>query len=198
MLPIACTAEEPKITDWMQGWSGIAGVTVGLVAAVFTGLLLWYEIRTGRRIAAEAAQDRAEAAQDRAAALAERREAQAQQARTIVISDVGLSLGADGTLGRLVLFVANYGQGPVLDVEVDLIVEHENQIHIRLNARGVLGPEEKLPFDGVVQAPGGGRMRFPLAGDVLVESVRIQVTFTDMAGIRWRRRDSRQPERVVD
>ncbi|MGS2615153.1 hypothetical protein ACVCAH_11600 [Micromonospora sp. LZ34] len=198
MLPIIAAAEEPKVTDWMQGWSGIAGVVIGLLAAIFTGLLLLYEIRAGRRIAREAAQDRAEAAQDREFARAERRDAEAQQARTVVISDVGLALGADGTLGRLTLFVANYGHGPVLDVEVDLIIEHDNEIHTRLMARGVLGPQEQLPFDGIVQAPNGGRIQFPLAADVLAESVRIEVTFTDMAGIRWRRRDSQQPERIVD
>lgn len=194
-------AEEPRITDWMQAWGSVAGVAVGILASALTGGLLLYEIRTGRRAQREAAEDRAEAAADRALVAAERRDAALMQARTVVPSEMEVDLREDGFIALVRLEVSNFGPGPVLDLEVFVMIENESvRARGELSSRAVLGPGQTLTIDGPIRpaidtAKILGELLPPAE---LLEVLHTELRYTDMVGARWRRRHNKQPERVFE
>ncbi|GIG93153.1 hypothetical protein [Plantactinospora endophytica] len=191
-------AEDPKVTDWMQGWGSVLGVAVGLIASAATAALLVYEIRAGRCARAEAARDRAEAAQDRALAVAERRDAVAAQARTVVINGIHISNLRTGILKRFAFTVANYGSGPILDVHPQVVIDGDTVDRLKFRGSAALGPGEKLELEKRFQSAFAKlKDGEPMQDAELAEHITIEVRFTDMAGLRWLRQDSGQPQRIL-
>lgn len=196
---LTIAAETPNVTDWMQGWGSVVGVVVGLIAAVITGILLIFEIRSGRQARGEAAEDRAEAAEDRALAAAERRDAAMGHARTVVISDVKIAGVETGILTQMRFSVANYGQGPVLDVVPEFVIVGGTEIRHEFDGPAALGPGEVLEIDEVFRpSVDAARTGEKLTGQALFDAIGVAVTFTDMTGARWHRVESGQPERVLE
>ncbi|HET6481984.1 MAG TPA: hypothetical protein VFG35_18400 [Actinoplanes sp.] len=197
--------------DWLEAWSTFAAAVVGLAAAVFTLWLLLHQIAEARRARSDAIQSREEADQERDLArrdreftAAERRENEKAQARTVLL-DYSISSKLMPSIDdpfRLVGVVTNFGDSPVLDVDVffEYSSPDEGKSIVSLAGAFVMSSGEKIGFDVNLPDPDGVVPLENVAAEVvgvLIPHVEVVVEFTDIAGRRWRRGRRDDPERVT-
>ncbi len=190
-------AERPKITDWMQGWASIAGGVGGVVAAVFTGALLLFEIRRARQAEEDARQARAEAAAERAQAAADRARVDAARAEALVLPARAVLLGSPGVSGQpslgliseIALPVHNFGSGPIRQVRITISSTADEGL-LELKPIEVLGP-------GATQTASQRWTPQTRASGVITNTgVSIAVRFIDLNGRSWERINNGEPRRV--
>jgi hypothetical protein len=193
-------AETPHWADIWQAYAAWTGVMVGIVAATVTAALLVFEIRRSRKADREAAKDRADAAadrelarQDRGRAAAERRDAEMAQARTILLGQVTVD-ESDPELRRVNVAVRNYGAEPVTAVRLEVSGPAGQADFNIVDEVSVLGGGEALNIDERLP----GLVAAMLRDERIRRRLTVMVEFADVRGLRWRRVDNGQPERVLD
>lgn len=186
--------EPPKVTDWMQGWGNIVGVAAGILAALFTGLLLLHERRQAKVAQVDAAEarrdakrERAEAAADRARVEADRVEALKLPARAVVHgSKVSISGQPSlGLIAQINVSVFNFGSGPVRRLEVS-ITSREGDETIDLDPIDVFGPGHEVARRSF--SPHQRESPF------IVKAHDIRLRFIDVNGRSWVRVNNGEPE----
>lgn len=172
--------EQPKVTDWMQGWGSIAGVVAGLAAAGAAAWLLMHERQEAQRARAELA--------------AERADAELVGPRLVVATDPVLYMYDETSAHEVAVTVRNFGPMPILRVFVVVSL--------------FPGAEEMRPPPANVIPPLSGERRFvagfeddpiklPHSDQVLIsQSAKVVLYFTDAAGQGWRKTKNGQPEKV--
>ncbi len=161
-----------KGADWgsVPDWVGAA-----LNFLAFTGLVvgLWWEIRQRRR--------------DNRRAADERRDAEAMQARLVfTLSPHG------GSPTQIRAKIRNSSAAPVLDVVYDIV--RGDTANPRVLA-ATNHPTTELPDGATAEVWFNlGDEEEPMAPD---EEFVQRITFTDSNGLRWRRMDNSQPERII-
>ncbi|MFI5833003.1 hypothetical protein ACIA5A_04920 [Micromonospora sp. NPDC051300] len=118
--------EAPKVTDWLQAWASVGALVAGLLAAIFTGGLLRYEISEGRRA---------------------RREQELVGPRAVISGIPDFEYGDGGLIKRVSLCVYNYGPAPIRRV---LAVIESSGTRITLFAP-VLGPGDSEDLTWLIE-----------------------------------------------
>ncbi|MEV1143241.1 hypothetical protein [Micromonospora sp. NPDC049799] len=174
--------EQPKVTDWMQAWAGVAGVVAGTAAAVAATALLLFE----RQQAQDARQQLAE----------ERRTAEESRARAVISARVifppgGYAIGANAIrCSRIELSVHNFGADPIhwVAVEVKLpdgrTVEHNGSEFIGPGTQELVAVDLNPPYTCMGDNP-----------TLDAKLCSVVVAFNDSSGIRWSRKDNQAPSR---
>lgn len=160
-------AEAPKITDWMQGLGSIAATAASIPALVFTALLYRHEVRTRRE---------------------ERADADVAQAR-LVFGRVVEFRASSGMLAAVRWEVVNHSGRPVFQVKAEIV--HRASGHV------VQDPDE---LEVLIDRHDQEFRVMPtvlLAAATTYRDLSVEVTFTDGAGLVWRRNDRAAPARVL-
>jgi hypothetical protein len=157
----------PKITDWMQGLGSLAALAMSIPALVFTALIYRHEVRIRRE---------------------ERADADVAQARLVFGRVVELRANS-GMLAMVGWEVVNHSASPVFQMTAKIVQRASGQAMRDPNALEVLTDRhvQELKMDPPVQVAAGTTYR----------DLSIEVTFTDAAGLVWRRTDRAAPERVL-
>ncbi|MFD6610039.1 hypothetical protein ACFWD1_14260 [Micromonospora chalcea] len=173
------TAEAPKITDWMQAWSGLLGLFMSTVAVIFTGLLLRHEIRVRRN---------------------EQRDSEAAQSRLIAGRVVGFEREQirsptglrKGEIIGVKWRVDNYSQAPVFDVRV---VVHSEFLQMAFEAdqwMSVLRDFETGEVDITGCMP-----RDANDNEITLDDFQLELLYTDQNGLHWWRMGAGVPRRII-
>ncbi|MBQ0982243.1 hypothetical protein, partial [Micromonospora sp. M61] len=99
--------DQPKVTDWMQGWGSVFGVVAGLAAAGAAAFLLLHERQRAAASERQIAEERADAVLN--------------VPRAVVAAPAQFKInggGDDKHLGEVVAAVHNYGSNPIRNVAV--------------------------------------------------------------------------------
>lgn len=151
--------EAPKITDWMQAWGSVAGLVMSTLAVLFTGLLFRHEIRVRRE---------------------EQRDNEAAQARLVVARPVTVKLDErSGKLTHVGCLISNYSNAPVFNLTASLF---------HVDERGAVDEESAL-FSVVQESTAWNPALATPVRDFegVVEGYYCVISFTDSAGLYWRR-----------
>ncbi|MGI5146870.1 hypothetical protein ACQEVC_10875 [Plantactinospora sp. CA-294935] len=159
-------AEEiPKITDWMQAWTGIAALIMSTFAVLFTGLLLRHEIKIRRE---------------------EKRDQEAAQARLITLTRPYEETEEEFvTTTRCQLI--NHSAAPIHGIQLYARDRRQPAKIVAIKMIHLLAPGDTTYFD--VPVPDG-----PAHKDTL-SFLQIRVSFIDSNGMGWERYMGGQPTR---
>ncbi|MER7330955.1 MULTISPECIES: hypothetical protein [unclassified Micromonospora] len=166
--------EQPKITDWMQGWGSVFGVFAGLLAAAAAAALLMHERQQVREARAE---------------LAAARDGEEQSKAQLVMTTRPSLVTHYGDIRSARVTVYNFRQSPVHWVSVSVRLSGGQVINLK--TKEFIPPHDSTQVGGEPEAPihaqaGGNR-----------ETAVVTVEFTDPAGQRWRRVNNGQPQRIA-
>ena len=167
------------VATWVAGGVTVAAVVVALVTS-----------SRAHKLATDEARDREQ----------EREDDRAAQARTVLArlhTSYGMNAAteegsAESGYDELMVTVQNYGDRPILAVEVRAAVV---QGPVRYQALPIRGD---LPHWASIPAGGSENAKVVLDGDYIRadDDLSVIVDFVDAAGIRWRRWGNVDPERA--
>ncbi|MET8147601.1 hypothetical protein ACIBSW_06710 [Actinoplanes sp. NPDC049668] len=168
-------ADTPSVTDWMQGWGNILSLVVSTGALVFTGWLLRHEIRVRR-----------EDQEDQAGA----------QARLVVGRIINLSRATkddisepdSGPFRGIGWSVENHSDSLIMDVSIRIFGDWLPDGLIDRVADVMRSEDVRGGFD--LGSPIGIGEK-----DARADS-KVEIKFTDAAGLIWTRIDREQPVRL--
>lgn len=159
--------EAPKITDWMQGLGSLAALAIAIPALVFTALLYRHEVQVRRE---------------------ERADGDIAQARLVFGSVVGLRAPGD-MLAAVRWEVVNHSAGPVFQLIAKIVqpasgyaVQDPDELEVLTDRH-----DQELRISPPL----------PVAAATTYRDLSVEITFTDAAGLVWRRTDRAAPERVL-
>jgi hypothetical protein len=179
--------EAPKVTDWMQAWSGIGAVLAGIAAAIFTAGLLLHEMRQAREARADAKRERDLAAADRARLEQERVDAIKAPARSVLTGSLEIGrMASSGEISNISLDLWNHGPNAISRVVVSILSRNDS---ISLDMIDVVAANSNVKASRNFFNP---NLYSPEIYSKL--DLRTEVRFTDHSGRHWRRVDNGQPE----